>query len=56
MQESMKNMQGLNPIEHEAVGVFKGEKFNNNDGFYEVSVQLCFRLLIMRFGGDTNEI
>ncbi|KAK8404755.1 hypothetical protein O3P69_007774 [Scylla paramamosain] len=35
MQEAMVTMQGLNPVEYEAVPVFKGEKVNTGDGFHE---------------------
>lgn len=37
MQEAMKSMQGANPIEHEAMPVFAGEKISSEDGFFEVS-------------------
>lgn len=33
----MNKMQGMNPIEHEALPVFAGEKVNSKDGFFEVS-------------------
>lgn len=35
MQEAMVSMQGLNPVEHEVLPVFKGEKVNSKDGFIE---------------------
>lgn len=35
MQEAMNSMQGMNPIEHEAMPVFAGEKVNSKDGFFE---------------------
>ncbi|KAG0715012.1 39S ribosomal protein L32, mitochondrial [Chionoecetes opilio] len=35
MQEAMVAMQGLNPVEHDALPVFKGEKVNTSDGFLE---------------------
>ena len=38
MQEAMVSMQGLNPVEHETLPLFKGEKVNTKDGFYEVSL------------------
>lgn len=37
MQEAMVSMQGTNPIEHEALPVFAGEKVDSKDGFFEVS-------------------
>lgn len=35
MQEAMVSMQGLSPVEHEALPIFKGEKVNTKDGFHE---------------------
>lgn len=36
MQNAMNSTQGLNPVEHEVFPVFKGEKINTEDGFFEV--------------------
>ncbi|KAG7156330.1 39S ribosomal protein L32, mitochondrial-like [Homarus americanus] len=35
MQEAMNSTQGLNPIEHEVLPVFKGENINTKDGFFQ---------------------
>ncbi|XP_045615438.1 large ribosomal subunit protein bL32m [Procambarus clarkii] len=35
MQAAMNSAQGLNPIEHEVLPVFIGEKVNTQDGFYQ---------------------
>lgn len=38
MQNAMNATQGLKPIEHDVLPVFKGEKINTEDGFFEVCV------------------
>ncbi|XP_053634175.1 large ribosomal subunit protein bL32m [Cherax quadricarinatus] len=35
MQAAMNSTQGLNPIEHEVLLIFKGEKVNTDDGFFK---------------------
>ncbi|XP_069996153.1 large ribosomal subunit protein bL32m [Penaeus vannamei] len=35
MQNAMNATQGLKPIEHDVLPVFKGEKINTEDGFFE---------------------
>ncbi|XP_042894153.1 39S ribosomal protein L32, mitochondrial-like [Penaeus japonicus] len=35
MQNAMNSTQGLKPVEHEVFPVFKGEKINTEDGFFE---------------------